>query len=321
MDMLCIMFEAPVRGTLTVSKSMNLKKQIPLFGKQNGKQKVKQIESKNLAILVGARQVDIEHLLAELEGNDVYSTLANGTIYNRRMYRDWELSQKRAEAGKQGGHGKTGKQNESKVQANDKANAKQASRARARSSSSSTSSSPSTSSPASTATAKKKKSLFVESSNELRLAELLRALIKKNNPNANTPENLQAWAKVIDLMIRIDNRTPDQIEEVLRWSQADTFWWKNIRSTGKLRKQFDELTVRMMKKPNRKPIETPESKKLKEKWKVARVEYRRLQAKHRDLMERRAGGDIVRAAWDKTGAAEKVCESIETKIRRLEAGP
>ena len=85
---------------------------------------------------------------------------------------------------------------------------------------------------------------FLSNSDELRLAELLLEKILLRNPNHKKP-NLQTWAKDIDLMLRIDSRTPEDIRRVIKWCQADTFWQSNILSAAKLRKQFDQLWLKM----------------------------------------------------------------------------
>ena len=48
-------------------------------------------------------------------------------------------------------------------------------------------------------------------------------------------------------MIRLDKRNPNQIKVVIKWSQIDDFWQDNILSTVKLRKQFDQLVLKMKK--------------------------------------------------------------------------
>ena len=48
-------------------------------------------------------------------------------------------------------------------------------------------------------------------------------------------------------MLRIDKRTPEEIEEVIRWCQNDSFWQANILSTKKLREKFDQLAIKMQK--------------------------------------------------------------------------
>ena len=93
---------------------------------------------------------------------------------------------------------------------------------------------------------------FSSDSNEIRLSSLLYELMLQNNPNAKKP-NFQSWAKSIDLMIRIDQRNIGDIEDVIRWCQSDDFWHVNILSTAKLRKQFDQLLLKMNgKKPGPK---------------------------------------------------------------------
>jgi len=95
---------------------------------------------------------------------------------------------------------------------------------------------------------KKKNKTFLLDSIEYQLAELLFIEISKNNEDHKKP-NLQTWSLQIDLMIRIDKRTPDKIKEVIRWCQRDTFWQSNILSTKKLRTQYDQLLINMKSKP------------------------------------------------------------------------
>jgi len=116
------------------------------------------------------------------------------------------------------------------------------------------------------------------SSEPFRLAKLLLDLILARKPNFKKP-NLQAWAKHIDLMIRRDKRTPERIEAVMRWCQADTGngtgfgWANNILSTDKLREKFDRLELDMQKRPGQQAAEpvrrdadglTPRDRALKE---------------------------------------------------------
>lgn len=83
-------------------------------------------------------------------------------------------------------------------------------------------------------------------SDEFRLSNLLYELIKENNPQFKAP-NLDNWCGHVDKMIRLDKRSVDDIEAVIRWCQEDNFWHKNILSTDKLRKQFDKLYIGMPK--------------------------------------------------------------------------
>jgi len=105
---------------------------------------------------------------------------------------------------------------------------------------------------------RKSKNIYNENSNEFRLAFLLFGLIKERNTE-HKPPNLQDWAAHIGLMIRKDNRHPDKIETVIRWSQKEDFWQNNILSTKKLREQFDQLVLKMKGngKDNRIEIQKP----------------------------------------------------------------
>jgi hypothetical protein len=52
-----------------------------------------------------------------------------------------------------------------------------------------------------------------------------------------------AWITDMERLIRIDERAPSEIARVIRWSQADDFWSRNILSPATLRKQFDRLLL------------------------------------------------------------------------------
>ena len=67
------------------------------------------------------------------------------------------------------------------------------------------------------------------------------------NLKTKTP-NFQKWGDNIRLMITVDNINFDDIKKVIEYSQNDTFWKSNIRSTAKLRKQFDTLYMQMQQK-------------------------------------------------------------------------
>jgi len=88
---------------------------------------------------------------------------------------------------------------------------------------------------------------YVEDSVELRLASFLLEEIQRNKPDFKKP-NLQTWAREIDLLLRRDGRTPERVREVIVWAQGDSFWRKNILSTGSLRDKFDRLELAMQEK-------------------------------------------------------------------------
>jgi uncharacterized protein YdaU (DUF1376 family) len=80
----------------------------------------------------------------------------------------------------------------------------------------------------------------------LDLANLLSDLILASDSKAKT--NPAGWALDIDKLHRLDGRERDEIEAVIRWCQADSFWQPNIRSGKKLRDKFDTLLGQMSRK-------------------------------------------------------------------------
>jgi hypothetical protein len=80
----------------------------------------------------------------------------------------------------------------------------------------------------------------------LNAARLLFRLIKKNNPhNTSNGKHGRKWAESIQYLHEIDGQPYFLIEAVIKWCQADPFWYKNILSGQKLRKQWNNLTTRM----------------------------------------------------------------------------
>ena len=95
----------------------------------------------------------------------------------------------------------------------------------------------------------KKIKIFPSDSVEMCLSEFLLSRILERRPQLKRP-NMQAWAKEIDYMIRLDKRDPAEIKGVIEWCQEDPFWQKNILSTEKLREKYDQLFL-SMDAPNR----------------------------------------------------------------------
>lgn len=98
---------------------------------------------------------------------------------------------------------------------------------------------------------------YMSDSNEYRLASYLFKFIKRNNPKTKEP-NLQKWSKTFDYILRIDKRDIEDVKNVIKFCQDDSFWLKNILSPDKLRKQYDRLLLEM-RKP--KKVENNYSKK------------------------------------------------------------
>jgi hypothetical protein len=92
-----------------------------------------------------------------------------------------------------------------------------------------------------------KDNIFLSDSKEYRLADYLRKYILKNNPTAKVPndDGIQKWCKTMDLMLRRDKRTMEDIKKHIEFSQTDTFWMANILSPTSLRKQYDKLTMKI----------------------------------------------------------------------------
>jgi hypothetical protein len=82
-----------------------------------------------------------------------------------------------------------------------------------------------------------------------RLTQLLIDLMQKNNPESSTLKHLTErgqikWMNQCRLLREADNRTEADIEKVIRFSQGDSFWQKNILSMPKLREKWDQLWLK-----------------------------------------------------------------------------
>ena len=54
-------------------------------------------------------------------------------------------------------------------------------------------------------------------------------------------------------MMQRDNRTAEQIKNMIDWCQNDEFWKQNILSTAKLRKQYDTMRPKATAEYQQKP--------------------------------------------------------------------
>lgn len=63
------------------------------------------------------------------------------------------------------------------------------------------------------------------------------------NPVHSEP-NWKRWHRELRLMVDRDKRTLHEIRDLFGWANADPFWQTNILSPGKLRKQWDTLTIK-----------------------------------------------------------------------------
>ncbi len=68
--------------------------------------------------------------------------------------------------------------------------------------------------------------------------------IRLNDEKFKEPD-IQKWGESIDLLLRLDERAPQEIEDVIDFVLNDSFWKNNILSTRKLREKFSQLFLRM----------------------------------------------------------------------------
>ena len=90
----------------------------------------------------------------------------------------------------------------------------------------------------------------------IELAELMYSLHKEIDPKVKKP-NMESWASDIEKINRLDNRSYEDIEKVIRWIKTPgNFWLPNIMSGKKLRIQFARLILEVNNVRNRqqKPI-------------------------------------------------------------------
>ncbi len=87
------------------------------------------------------------------------------------------------------------------------------------------------------------------------LSTLLATRINENHPNNSSlssekwEKTVLSWCDPIEKLNRIDKQDLLQIEKVIKWCQKDSFWSANILSGDALRKQFDQLSAKMVKSP------------------------------------------------------------------------
>jgi hypothetical protein len=83
----------------------------------------------------------------------------------------------------------------------------------------------------------------------LRLSSLLADLIRQRDPKAKVDPESTRWLSSMRLLVADRHGDHAEVERVLRWSQADSFWQANILSPTKLREKFTQLLARMNGSP------------------------------------------------------------------------
>jgi hypothetical protein len=74
-----------------------------------------------------------------------------------------------------------------------------------------------------------------------RLCALLADLVEANG--SKRPTVTDTWRKECERMLRIDERTPEQVERAIRWCQGNPFWRANVMAMPKLREKYDQLRL------------------------------------------------------------------------------
>jgi phage replication O-like protein O len=104
------------------------------------------------------------------------------------------------------------------------------------------------------------------------LSKTLLKQITNNQPDFKPANNgvceatLQRWSKDIDKMIRIDKRTVCAIWNMIIWCQHDDFWFPNIQSGAKLRKQYDQLAAQINRSYRGKKTQHDKLLEVGAKW-------------------------------------------------------
>ena len=99
---------------------------------------------------------------------------------------------------------------------------------------------------------------FSDDSLEMKMVKYMIKRILENYSAAkipDTPTKLQKWCLTFDRLMRIDQRSVDDIRAVMTWVYQDDFWYSQIRSPNKLREKWDTLYMQMQgrKKDTDKP--------------------------------------------------------------------
>jgi hypothetical protein len=74
-----------------------------------------------------------------------------------------------------------------------------------------------------------------------RLCDRLADAIEANG--SKRPTVGKTWHEACERMLRLDGRTPEQVERAIDWCQSDEFWRANVLSMPKLRDKFDQMRL------------------------------------------------------------------------------
>jgi len=109
------------------------------------------------------------------------------------------------------------------------------------------------------------------SDTDIKLTKLLISLILENNPKSKVsrlPKTVKLdWLNECRKLREIDNKDPEEITEVIKWSQEDSFEKTNVLSMPKLRKRYDQLYLKYKRDLEKKAPRKTGSELLREKMK------------------------------------------------------
>uniref|UniRef100_A0A6M3J057 Uncharacterized protein n=1 Tax=viral metagenome TaxID=1070528 RepID=A0A6M3J057_9ZZZZ len=120
---------------------------------------------------------------------------------------------------------------------------------------------------------------------------LLTDCIRPIMPNYKFRGSWQTWAKQVDLMLRVDGRTQEQVNFILGWLQSPgrnpEFWRTVILSTANLREKWDKLEASIRR--DRIAQEHPPSKGERGVQNIA--EWARQKVAEREVKEKENADD------------------------------
>ncbi len=82
------------------------------------------------------------------------------------------------------------------------------------------------------------------SDDDMKFALWMVKTLRDRLPDLKEP-SLPKWANCIRLIREVDGKTHKQMSQLFLWAQRDDFWYSNIMSPAKLRKQWDRLQIQI----------------------------------------------------------------------------
>jgi len=153
---------------------------------------------------------------------------------------------------------------------------------------------------------KKKCEEIALSKHAFRLSSFLFQKIKEHDPKAKEP-NLNTWSKDLDRMHRIDGRSWEEIEDLIKFAQGHEFWRTNCLCPIKLRKQATTLTMQMAKEPSKIQKEASRHEGNKQlafdKWGYLGIQKIRFT---NDGVSIKAYGEIIKIRYTEQGFINQV---------------